>query len=100
MFPDYNSNKNLIFPIFDQFELGEESDNLGYLFEVTVNGFNGVLEDVDRNSPSLFKFVIPYPPRPQLGEVTVTLDELEEWIANREEDEYFADNPYIPTTCT
>ncbi|MGV0104710.1 hypothetical protein NSTCB13_03397 [Nostoc sp. DSM 114160] len=102
VFKDYQSNENLIFPIFNDFELenDQNSKGLGYLFEVNVNAFNGVLEDVDRNSPSLFKFVIPFPPRPQIGEGTVTYSELEHWIADRKEGKYFADNPYIPTTCS
>lgn len=102
VFPDYESNYDLIFPMFSDFELGENPDfsNLGYLFEINVNDFFGVLEDVNVNNPSLFKFVIPYPPRPQLSETTVTTDDLEDWIANREKNEYFADNPYIPTTCS
>ena len=93
------SNDDLIFPIFDEFELGTNSPNLGYLLEVNVNEFFGMLEDVDRNSPNLFKFVIPYPPRPEIGEATVTYSELEEWIGNKDKDKFFADNPYIPTTC-
>jgi ATP-dependent exoDNAse (exonuclease V) beta subunit len=101
VFQDYQNTES-DFPIFNKYELviAEDSKNLGYLFEVNVNAFNGVLEDVDRNSPSLFKFVIPFPPRPQIGEGTVTYSELEEWIANRIEKKYFADNPYIPTTCS
>lgn len=100
VFPDYDSNENLIFPMFDSFELGEEDNSLGYLFEVNVNSFHGVLEDVERNAPDIYKFVIPYPPRPQIGETNVTSDELERWIENREENKFFADNPYIPTTCS
>lgn len=101
VFKDYQSNLDLIFPIFDEFELGNKPgyEKLGYLLEVNVNDFFGVLEDVNVNNPSLFKFVIPFPPRPQLGEATVTYSELKEWIANREENKFFADNPYIPTTC-
>ncbi|WP_334758318.1 hypothetical protein [Nostoc sp.] len=100
VFEDYQSNKRLIFPIFDDFERNQgNSSNLGYLFEVNVNTFNGLIEDVDQNSPSLFKFIIPFPPRPQIGEGTVTYFELEQWIVDRTEKKYFADNPYIPTTC-
>jgi hypothetical protein len=95
IFPDYDSNNKLIFPIFDDSELGKA----GYLIEVTVNGFNGMLEDGDRNNPNTIKFVIPYPPKPQFGEGTITPSELEEWIANKD-DKYVADNPYIPTTCS
>ncbi|MEH1938948.1 MAG: hypothetical protein V7L01_01845 [Nostoc sp.] len=96
------SNEDLIFPIFNELELGRDPEHpdLGYLLEVNVNDFFGMLEDVDRNSPSLFKFVIPYPPRPQLSEATVTSSELEEWIVNKDKNKFFADNPYIPTTCS
>lgn len=102
VFEDYQSNEDLIFPIFDDLELGRDPEHrdLGYLLEVNVNDFFGVLEDVDRNIPSLFKFIIPYPPRPEIGEATVTYCELEKWIKNKEKDKFFADNPYIPTTCS
>ena len=92
-------NPNLIFPIFSEFELGEIDPRLGYLLDVDLNSFHGALEDPTKNAPELFKFVIPYPPRPQLGELTVTTNELEEWVENKEPRKFFADNAYIPTTC-
>ena len=100
VFPDYNSNKNLIFPMFDEFELGDEHPGLGYLFTIDINSFHGKLDDPTKNAPEVLKFVIPYPPRPVLGEATVTASELESWIENKQEYKYFADNPYIPATCS
>ncbi|WP_375504872.1 hypothetical protein [uncultured Nostoc sp.] len=96
--PPFN---NLLFPMFNKFELGESEDqHLGYLFWVNINSFQGSIDDPTKNAPELLKFSIPYPPCPKIGEVTVTSDELESWIANREENEYFAKNPYIPTSCS
>ncbi|WP_449418799.1 hypothetical protein [Phormidium nigroviride] len=93
-------NPNFIFPIFSEFELGEIDPRLGYLLDVNLNSFHGVIEDPTKNAPALLKFVIPYPPRPQLGELTVTTTELEEWVDNKEPRNFFADNVYIPTTST
>jgi hypothetical protein len=91
-------NPNLIFPIFSEFELGEIDPRLGYLLEVNLNSFHGIIKDPTKNAPELFGFVIPYPPRPQLGDLTVTTTELEEWVENKEPRKFFADNAYIPTT--
>lgn len=100
--PNNSKLDNLLFPMFDEFELGESEEfpNLGYLFQITVNSFQGTIEDPTKNAPELMKFTIPYPPCPKIGKATVTSDELEHWIANREKDEYFAKNPYIPTSCS
>lgn len=93
-------NTRYIFPIFDQFELGLEDRKLGYMFQITVNAFTGRIEDAEINAPELLKMVIPYPPRPPLGDVTVNKETLEAWIDNRNETEFFAANHYIPTSCT
>ena len=94
-------DEKYIFPIFDEFELGESKTKyLGYLFQININTFNGVMKDPDVNAPYLFTFEIPYPPCPPIGNSTVTIEDLDNWIANREEDTYFAENPYIPTTCS
>ncbi|NEQ36400.1 MAG: hypothetical protein F6K40_08995 [Okeania sp. SIO3I5] len=95
-----NINEQYIFPIFDKFELGEINTKLGYLFHININSFNGVIKDPTLNNPCLLMFEIPYPPRPLIGNTTVTKEDLEDWIANREEDTYFSENPYIPATCS
>jgi hypothetical protein len=92
-------NTGYIFPIFDSFELGEENENSGYLFNITVNCFTGGIEDAEINSPSLLTMTIPYPPRPPFGETTLDVQELDDWITNRDKSMYFADNHYIPTSC-
>ncbi len=93
-------NEDYIFPIFDKFELGEDNPKLGYLFQINSESFHGTLEDVERNLPEIFKFIIPYPPRPIFGNATLDKRTLSEWIENRTKDQYFAENPYIPTTCS
>lgn len=102
--------EHYIFPMFDKLELGEDPEHpyLGYLFEVNVNSFHGFLQDPDSSSPNLFKFNIPYPPRPTNKKTTVDDDTLEKWYKDTElpkqgtteRYKYFADNPYIPTTCS
>lgn len=93
-------DEKYIFPIFDEFELGEINTKLGYLFHINTNSFNGVIKDPTLNNPCLLTFEIPYPPCPPIGNSTVTIEDLDDWIANREEDTYFANNPYIPATCS
>lgn len=93
-----SNNRQLLFPIFNEFELGDEHLGLGYLFEVDFTSFKGTISDGDKNLPQLLELKIPYPPRPQLGEATVTLNELEKWIENRTPDQYFPENSYIPAT--
>ncbi|MBE8994294.1 hypothetical protein [Microcystis aeruginosa] len=88
------------FPIFDEYELGEKNRSLGYLFEVTYSSFIGQILDADNNAPELFKMIIPYPPEPSWGNATLNADDLSDWISNRQPGKYFADNPYIPTTCS
>jgi|GEM_PF-3380158 len=102
VFPDYNqpqSETHLIFPIFSPLELGEKNGTLGYLFTVDVNSFWGKIDDPNLNTPELFELSIAYPPCPQKGEVTVTDQTLDHWIANRKKEQYIPTNPFIPTTC-
>ncbi len=85
-------NTCLIFPIFSDYECDS------YSFQINVNSFNGQLSDPTPNDPGIIAYSIPYPPRPSIGEATVTEYELEDWIKNRDKKKTFPDNPYIPTT--
>ena len=93
-------NQDYIFPIFNSLELGESDPRLGYLFEISVNAFTGSIEDADINSPELLKMTIPYPPRPAFGNANLHKDTLEDWILNRDQNQYFAESHYIPTSCS
>lgn len=97
VFPNYK-DKYLIFPILSELERGEDGSGLGYSLHVDINSYQGNLSDTSINHPYLFIHSIPFPPRPPLGQATVTLDELESWVENSVPDQYYADNPYIPTT--
>jgi len=92
MEPD-NYPNGYFFPIFNIRE------RTYYSFITDVNNFQGVIEDANVNTPELMRLTTPFPPRPQLGELTVTETELEQWINNREPRDVIAKNPYIPT-CT
>jgi hypothetical protein len=100
VFGNGNKIEGLIFPIFNEFERGKLNNTLGYLFGIDINTFHGEILDPTPNHPQLFSFFIPYPPRPAVGNATVTNQELEGWVDNREKDKFFADNIYIPTTCS
>ncbi|MEQ8754053.1 MAG: hypothetical protein RID09_11120 [Coleofasciculus sp. G1-WW12-02] len=60
-------------PIFDETEIDR------YEFEITLDSFEGSLIETGKVSPA-FKMTLPYPPRPALGELTVTYAEIEEWV--------------------
>ena len=97
---DISKKQGYIFPIFNEFELGESEDkSLGYLFLIDTNVFQGKIEDPEVNLPFLMKLTLAYPPRPQLG-LQLTKQELDEWIKNRKKNEFIAKNPYIPSSST
>ncbi len=85
--------KNDIFPIFNDIE-----KNRYHIF-VDCQRFHGELRDPTANAPTKMTISIPYPPRPPLGEATLTKKDLKTWIENTNLDKIIALNPYIPTTC-
>jgi len=94
-------------PIFerDSVSMPEESDSETqpkpvYEFFVNPNSFIGTLEDPDMERRLSFKYMVSFPPRPQLSEATVTGKYLEEWIEDQDTKKYRPDNPYIPVTTT
>ncbi|NEP38638.1 MAG: hypothetical protein F6K25_28735 [Okeania sp. SIO2G4] len=94
-------NGQYIFPIFNDFERGESNNGLfGYLFIIDTNVFQGKIEDPEIHGSYHMKLTIPYPPRPQLGEVLLKDTDLDDWISNREKGEFIASNPFIPASCS
>lgn len=98
VFPNFEElrlNHQYIFPIF------KPEDKKYFTLQVSINTFNGISTDpTANNNNSKFGWIIPNPPRPQLGELTVTKPQLQEWVTYYETDQYFSENPYIPTsTC-
>lgn len=86
--------KRYQFPIFE--ELAINYNLVG--FEIDTGIFNGWITDPDPNSPSMLHVVIAFPPRPHLSQATVTKEELEDWLTNRNDFlQFMSDNPYIPT---
>jgi hypothetical protein len=99
-------------PIFDEYELTQV-----YSFFIDWQTWEGSLDDIKQpyfNQEKYFNIVIPYPPRPALGESTVTLEQLEDWVAQDVTDQQgnlligehdgktytvFPPYPYIPPTC-
>ncbi len=90
-------------PIFDENEITM------YRFQITWNAFEGTLlehpQALVEQKPPYFTVILPYPPRPELSEFTVTYQQLETWVgAKLEEDENglvknpFPPYPYIPLT--
>ena len=90
VFPNDKPSK---FPIFN------EKEQAYYEFVMDTNNFQGVIEDANANHPKSMILTTPFPPRPELGEATVSKDELKTWIDDKNECNPIADNPYIPT-CT
>lgn len=94
-------------PIFDHYELTQV-----YNFFIDWETWEGSLDDIKQpyfNQGKYFNIVIPYPPRPELGEATVTSDQLKAWVAQDVTDPdgnlilddthtVFPPYPYIPQT--
>jgi hypothetical protein len=91
-----------LFPLFDGYELGEIDPNIkGYLFIVDYNAFSGAVADPSKNDPHLLRFTIPYPPSPKFSNITVNIEELKNWVEDKNYNKDFcSDNPYIPATCS
>ena len=81
-----------------------------YRFEISWNTFEGTLNEntqaVRDQKPPYFTMVLPYPPRPALGEFTVTLDQIQNWVNSplQEDNDGLIQNPfppypYIPMSC-
>ncbi len=79
-----------IFPILNP------SEQKYYAYTIDTNAFQGTIEDHNLNEPEMMRFRTPYPPCPKFSEITVTKQELKEWLENRESDQVISDNPYIP----
>lgn len=89
-----------IMDVDGQFPIFSEEETEHYIVTINVNSFQGTLADPDVNTNKLMKFQIPYPPAPKIGNTTVTKKELQDWVDNTKKDVFFADSPYIPTTCS
>lgn len=94
VFDNYKNKDKLdqIFPIFNLYEVGI------YDLFVDYERFHGQISDPTPNDPRKMAFSIPYPPRPILGEATLTEKNLKDWIEDTSRKRYVAENPYIPTT--
>lgn len=86
------------FPIFDP----DDILNQRFSFELDPGVFDGYFTDPDEYSPHSMKVVLAFPPRPQLSKMTVTTDDLKDWLENykTDSDNFLPPNPYIPTCCS
>ncbi|CBN54735.1 MULTISPECIES: hypothetical protein [Kamptonema] len=90
-----------ISPMFNEAELGERLGGQKgpyYEFSVDVSSFVGVLQDPTVETPYAFRYSIAFPPRPQIGEATVTKDELSDWIGDEMTDNIYPNNLFIPVS--
>ncbi|CBN54734.1 MULTISPECIES: hypothetical protein [Kamptonema] len=92
-------------PIFN------EEEGFYYSFKVTVNQFEGSLDDplpgqaANPGEKGVFTMWIPYPPRPEISTDPIASlhpSELEEWLKSpvNHPPYFYAANPYIPTSTT
>lgn len=101
VFPDFEdstlfkSDGYYVFPIFDPNEV--KNNFISFKIDPTI--FSGWITDVEPDHPSTLAAVIAYPPRPQLSEATVTKEELQAWLEDRDPMHLKSNNVYIPT-CT
>ncbi|MGF1990055.1 MAG: hypothetical protein RMY62_019630 [Nostoc sp. ZfuVER08] len=96
-----NTNKYLS-PMFDIVELGDDETIISpyYEFHIDPSSFIGKLCDPDLETPFAFRYYVSFPPRPQLGEATVTKEELEDWIKDDKNEHPYPSVPFIPVTTT
>lgn len=76
-----------------------------FLVRVITNAFSGsidyALDECGKRIPNKYVFVIAYPPRPALSEVTVTEQQLTDWAFNiTPGGSYLPPSPYIPIAGT
>ncbi len=90
------TDPNYVSPLFSEAELREGEATPHYEFHIDVTSFKGTLSDPDLERSSAFRFNIAFPARPQLGEATVTTEELENWIKDQQTS--VPNSIYIPVT--
>lgn len=101
LFKVFKDAKHL--PIYDR-------DDLNYLkFRVIVDKFEGNISDPSPSDNGMLTVTIPYPPRPEILDDTLVLEqkvapikksELKEWLdqAPDRQPYFYENNPYIPAT--
>jgi hypothetical protein len=72
-----------------------------YRFKISWDSFEGALiehaQAIKAQTPPYFTMTVPYPPRPVLGEFTVTYEQIEKWATSKEEsNEGLLSNPFPP----
>jgi hypothetical protein len=72
--PNPDLDRYYVFPIFDPREI--EDNFISFRIDPTI--FSGWITDVEPDHPSTLAAVIAYPPRPELGDVTVTKKAIRE----------------------
>ncbi|MDZ8189403.1 MAG: hypothetical protein RMX96_31775 [Nostoc sp. ChiSLP02] len=89
-------------PMFNSVELGDEKDIISpyYEFHIDPSSFIGELRDPDLETPFAFRYYVSFPPRPELGEATVTKKQLEDWIKDDKNEDVYPSVPFIPVTTT
>ena len=95
---------NYLSPIFQREAVDMRDDNGNdnlfpvYQFHINTNSFIGTLEDPSLEQRLAFRYMVSYPPAPQLSEATLTNTVLDKWIENTDKTVFRPENPYIPTS--
>lgn len=88
-------------PMFtcDELGLGPQGNKVPhYEFRIDPSTFAGYLRDPDLQRPTSFQYYLAFPPRPEIGGVTVTKEELEAWVNDGNNDVIFPNSIYIPVS--
>ena len=97
------NEKMYLSPMFTPEELGLGSDEIfvHYHFLLDPNTFMGYVSDAyihyNERAPR-FDYHIAFPPRPQVGDLTVTAKELEDWVDNDNTRQILPHNLFIPSS--
>ena len=90
--------KDFLSPLFNKAEIREDAEGPYYEFFVDVSSFTASLEDPNLENPYIFKYNIAFPPLPVISKATVSHDDLERWIEDKDENHSYPNNIYIPVT--
>ncbi|MBL1202283.1 MAG: hypothetical protein FWK04_25255 [Nostoc sp. GBBB01] len=97
-----NNLDKYLSPMFNSVELGDDKIIISpyYEFHIDPSSFIGELRDPDLETPFAFRYYVSFPPRPELGEATVTKEQLEDWIKDDKNEDVYPSVPFIPVTTT
>ncbi|MGB3509933.1 MAG: hypothetical protein WBA93_11970 [Microcoleaceae cyanobacterium] len=98
---DRVAQESFLSPIFEPESIempGNDTKLPVYQIHIDQNTFTGTLKDPNMEERIAYKFLISYPPCPKFSNSTVTKEDLDQWLANTDEETFRSQSPYIPVS--